>query len=161
MLKSFGRIDRLFMLMILLLGTILAGCNSDSESSSGTSTSDGELTPIKLQLKWVPQAQFAGYFVALEKGYYEEEGLDVTILPGGPDIVPEQQVANGTAQIGVNWVASLLPHQAEGMPLVQIAQIYQKSGLLLVTKKDSGIQSPADLAGKRLVTGWAEMSLKF
>ena len=150
MLKSFGRIDRLFMLMILLLGTILAGCNSDSESSSGTSTSDGELTPIKLQLKWVPQAQFAGYFVALEKGYYEEEGLDVTILPGGPDIVPEQQVANGTAQIGVNWVASLLPHQAEGMPLVQIAQIYQKSGLLLVTKKDSGIQSPADLAGKKV-----------
>ncbi len=119
-------------------------------SSSGTSTSDGELTPIKLQLKWVPQAQFAGYFVALEKGYYEEEGLDVTILPGGPDIVPEQQVANGTAQIGVNWVASLLPHQAEGMPLVQIAQIYQKSGLLLVTKKDSGIQSPADLAGKKV-----------
>ena len=150
MLKSFGRIDRLFMLMILLLGTILAGCNSDSESSSGTSTSDGELTPIKLQLKWVPQAQFAGYFVALEKGYYEEEGLDVTILPGGPDIVPEQQVANGTAQIGVNWVASLLPHQAEGMPLVQIAQIYQKSGLLLVMKKDSGIQSPADLAGKKV-----------
>ena len=148
MIKSFGRINRLFMFMIVLLGTRLVGCNSDS--SSGTSTSDGELTPIKLQLKWVPQAQFAGYFVALEKGYYEEEGLDVTILPGGPDIVPEQQVANGTAQIGVNWVASLLPHQAEGMPLVQIAQIYQKSGLLLVTKKDSGIQSPADLAGKKV-----------
>ena len=150
MVKSFGRINRLFMLMIVLLGTILVGCNSDSDSSSGTSTSDGELTPITLQLKWVPQAQFAGYFVALEKGYYEEEGLDVTILPGGPDIVPEQQVANGTAQIGVNWVASLLPHQAEGMPLIQIAQIYQKSGLLLVTKKDSGIQSPADLAGKKV-----------
>ena len=152
MVERFSRTNRLFMFMILLLGTILAGCNNDadSDSSAGTSTSDDELTPITLQLKWVPQAQFAGYFVALEKGYYEEEGLDVTILPGGPDIVPEQQVANGTAQIGVNWVASLLPLQAEGMPLVQIAQIYQKSGLLLVTDKDSGIQSPADLAGKKV-----------
>lgn len=150
--KSFGRINRLLVFMALLLGVILAGCNSDDDSSSQTttSTSGDELTPITLQLKWVPQAQFAGYFVALEKGYYEEEGLDVKILPGGPDIVPEQQVANGTAQIGVNWVASLLPHQEEGMPLVQIAQIYQKSGLLLVTKKDSGIQSPADLAGKKV-----------
>ena len=106
------------------------------------------MTPVTLQLKWVPQAQFAGYFVALEKGYYKEEGLKVTIAPGGPDIVPEQQVANGAAQIGVDWVASLLPHQEQGMPLVEIAQIYQKSGLQLLTMKDSGIKSPADLAGK-------------
>ncbi|RKJ17281.1 myristoyl transferase, partial [Butyricicoccus sp. 1XD8-22] len=108
------------------------------------------LTPVTLQLKWVPQAQFAGYFVALEKGYYEEEGLDVTIAPGGPDIVPEQQVANGAAQIGVDWVASLLPHQEQGMPLVQIAQIYQNSGLQLVSMKDSGIETPEDLAGKNV-----------
>ena len=102
--------------------------------SSGTSSKD-ELTPVKLQLKWVPQAQFAGYYVAMEKGYFEKEGLDVTIMPGGPDIVPEQQVANGAAEIGIGWVASLLPHQEQGLPLVEIAQIYQKSGLLLVSKK--------------------------
>lgn len=119
---------------------MLAGCSDENESADGT--------PITLQLKWVPQAQFAGYFVALEKGYYKDAGLNVTIAPGGPDIVPEQQVANGSAQIGVDWVASLLPHQEQGMPLVEIAQIYQQSGLQLVTMKDSGIASAADLKGK-------------
>ncbi|MEK9198980.1 ABC transporter substrate-binding protein [Ureibacillus sp. FSL E2-3493] len=98
----------------------------------------------------VSQAQFAGYYVALEKGYYEEEGLDVTIAPGGPDIVPEQQVANGAAHIGVDWVASLLPHIEQGLPLVQIAQIYQESGLLLISKKDAGIESPEDLEDKNV-----------
>lgn len=119
---------------------MLAGCSDENESADGT--------PITLQLKWVPQAQFAGYFVALEKGYYKDAGLNVKIAPGGPDIVPEQQVANGSAQIGVDWVASLLPHQEQGMPLVEIAQIYQQSGLQLVTMKDSGIKSAADLKGK-------------
>ena len=131
----------LFVLVFLLL---LAGCSEDGD------TSEGDLTPVTLQLKWVPQAQFAGYYVALEKGYYKDEGLEVKIAPGGPDIVPEQQVANGTAQIGVDWVASLLPHIEQGMPLVQIAQIYQESGLLLVSKKESGINSPKDLAGKNV-----------
>nr|WP_232337108.1 ABC transporter substrate-binding protein [Lysinibacillus timonensis] len=136
---------------LLVLVMILAGCgSSETNTASGTTSSEGALTPVTLQLKWVPQAQFAGYFVALEKGYYEEEGLDVTIAPGGPDIVPEQQVANGAAQIGVDWVASLLPHQEQGMPLVQIAQIYQNSGLQLITMKDSGIESPEDLAGKNV-----------
>ena len=139
-------------IVLFIFVLAIAGC-SDSEpsSSEGADKDSGEkLTPVTLQLKWVPQAQFAGYFVALEKGYYEEEGLDVTIAPGGPDIVPEQQVANGTAQIGVDWVASLLPHQEQGMPLVEIAQIYQKSGLQLVTMKDSGINSPEDLEGKKV-----------
>ncbi|MER1998494.1 MAG: ABC transporter substrate-binding protein [Lysinibacillus sp.] len=133
---------------------MLVGCgDSETEPAEGSASDGGEkneLTPVTLQLKWVPQAQFAGYFVALEKGYYKDAGLDVTIAPGGPDIVPEQQVANGTAQIGVNWVASLLPHIEQGMPLVEIAQIYQKSGLQLVTMKDSGIASAADLKGKKV-----------
>ena len=140
-----------FLVVLMISVLVLAACgDSEAEPAEGASSDDKELTPITLQLKWVPQAQFAGYFVALEKGYYEEAGLDVTIAPGGPDIVPEQQVANGTAQIGVNWVASLLPHQEQGMPLVEIAQIYQKSGLQLVTKKDSGIASAADLKGKKV-----------
>ncbi|MRH41734.1 myristoyl transferase [Aquibacillus halophilus] len=130
--------------MLVLL--VMSACGNDSASGD---TGD-ELTPIKLQLKWVPQAQFAGYFMALEEGYYEEEGLDVTIVAGGPDIVPEQQVANGAADIGIGWVASLLPHQEQGLPLVQISQIYQKSGLVLVSKSETGISSPEDLAGKNV-----------
>lgn len=131
---------QLLLVALFVVILMLAGCSDENESSDGT--------PITLQLKWVPQAQFAGYFVALEKGYYKDAGLNVKIAPGGPDIVPEQQVANGSAQIGVDWVASLLPHQEQGMPLVEIAQIYQQSGLQLVTMKDSGIKSAADLKGK-------------
>lgn len=150
----FGQLHSKLLVLMLVLGTILAGCGSteeeaDSTTDTGTATEE-KLTPITLQLKWVPQAQFAGYYVALEKGYYKEEGLDVTIAPGGPDIVAEQQVANGAADIGIDWVASLLPHQEQGLPLVQIAQIFQKSGLLLVSKKDAGINSPEDLAGKNV-----------
>ena len=141
-------VNYIFLIVILALFTVLAACSSNEEKVATSSSRD--LTPVTLQLKWVPQAQFAGYYVALEKGYYKEEGLDVTIAPGGPDIVPEQQVANGAAQIGVDWVASLLPHIEQGMPLIQIAQIYQESGLLLISKKDSGITSPKDLAGKNV-----------
>ncbi|MBW5445521.1 myristoyl transferase [Cohnella sp. CFH 77786] len=122
-----------------------------SESASATPpASAAEPVKVRLQLKWVPQAQFAGYYVALEKGYYKDEGLDVEILPGGPDIVPEQQVANGAADIGVDWVASLLAHQEQGLPLVEIAQVYQKSGLVLISKKTAGIRGPADLKGKKV-----------
>jgi NitT/TauT family transport system substrate-binding protein len=103
---------------------------------------------VKLQLKWVPQAQFAGYFVALDKGYYTDENLDVTLLPGGPDIVSEQQVANGQAEFGVDWVASFLAFRDKGLPLVDVAQIYQSSGLLLISKKTANIQTPEDLKGK-------------
>ncbi len=144
------KMNRLLVLVVLALASILAACSSDSDGEKITASSSGDLTPVTLQLKWVPQAQFAGYYVALEKGYYKDEGLDVTIAPGGPDIVPEQQVANGAADIGVDWVASLLPHIEQGMPLIQIAQIYQESGLLLISKKDSGIASPEDLAGKNV-----------
>ncbi|UOQ84467.1 ABC transporter substrate-binding protein [Gracilibacillus salinarum] len=122
-----------------------------NEDASGDTVEGGEeLIPVKLQLKWVPQAQFAGYYMAMDQGFYQEEGLDVTIVPGGPDIVPEQQVANGAADIGIGWVASLLPHQEQGLPLVQIAQIYQKSGLVLVSKQEAGIETPEDLSGKNV-----------
>src|SRR5712691_1674469 len=103
---------------------------------------------VKLQLKWVPQAQFAGYFVALEKGYYTDENLDVTIVPGGPDIVSEQQVANGQADFGVDWVASFLAFRDKGLPLIDVAQIYQSSGLLLVSKKSANITKAEDLKGR-------------
>lgn len=136
----------LLLAVTVLFVTVVAACGASEEKETTASAS----VPVKLQLKWVPQAQFAGYYVALEKGYYKDEGLAVEILPGGPDIVPEQQVANGAADIGVDWVASLLAHQEQGLPLVEIAQIYQDSGLVLVSKKSSGIATPADLKGKKV-----------
>lgn len=149
------------MTVMLMVVSILAGCGSDEPANSAnpqppTNTEGTTPAPaadpitVKLQLKWVPQAQFAGYFVAQEKGYYAEEGLKVEILSGGPDIVPEQQVANGAADIGVDWVASLLAHQEQGLLLTEIAQIYQKSGLVLVSKKEAGITTVADLKGKKV-----------
>jgi NitT/TauT family transport system substrate-binding protein len=105
---------------------------------------------IRLQIKWVPQAQFAGYFVALDKGYYSDENLDVQIIPGGPDIVSEQQVANGQAEFGVDWVASFLAFRDKGLPLTDVAQIYQSSGLMLISRKTANIQSPTDLKGKNV-----------
>lgn len=110
----------------------------------------GPADKVKLQLKWVPQAQFAGYFVALEKGLYTAENLDVTIVPGGPDIVSEQQVANGQADFGVDWVASFLAFRDKGVPIVTIAQIFQSSGLLLVSKKTANIAKADDLKGKKV-----------
>ncbi|AJY76714.1 ABC transporter substrate-binding protein [Paenibacillus beijingensis] len=147
----------------MLLMSTLAACSGGNNGNAGGATSNtagteqssgttqtAEPVKIKLQLKWVPQAQFAGYYVAMDKGYYKDEGLDVEIVPGGPDIVPEQQVANGAADIGIDWVASLLAHQEQGLPLIEIAQIYQKSGLVLVSKKEAGINTPADLKGKKV-----------
>jgi NitT/TauT family transport system substrate-binding protein len=105
---------------------------------------------VRLQIKWVPQAQFAGYFVALDKGYYADENLDVQIIPGGPDIVSEQQVANGQAEFGVDWVASFLAFRDKGLPLVDVAQVYQSSGLMLVSKKAANIATPESLRGKNV-----------
>src|SRR5947208_968738 len=105
---------------------------------------------VRLQIKWVPQAQFAGYYMALEKGYYAAENLDVTIIPGGPDIVSEQQVANGQADFGVDWVASFLAFRDKGLPLIDVAQIYQSSGLMLISKKSAGVTTPEALKGKNV-----------
>src|ERR1700736_6338556 len=105
---------------------------------------------IRLQIKWVPQAQFAGYFVALDKGYYADENLDITIVPGGPDIIPEQQVTNGQADFGVDWVASFLAFRDKGLPIVDIAQIYQSSGLMLVSRKAANITSAESLKGRNV-----------
>jgi NitT/TauT family transport system substrate-binding protein len=105
---------------------------------------------ITLQLKWLPQAQFMGYYVAKAKGYYAAEGLDVTLLPGGPDIIPEQQVFNGVADIGVTWVSSFLKYKEKGWDFVEVAQPFQKSAMLLVSKASSGIKTPKDLIGKKV-----------
>src|SRR5580765_5944918 len=106
--------------------------------------------PLTLQLKWVTQAQFAGYYVAKDKGLYEAVGLDVTIKPGGPDINPSQVIAGGGADVVLDWMPSALATREEGVPLVTIAQVFQKAGLMLTCRKDSGIKTPADFKGKTL-----------
>lgn len=105
---------------------------------------------VKLQLKWVTQAQFAGYYVAAAKGYYKDEGLDVTILPGGPDIAPEQVIAGGGADVIVDWMPAALAAREKGLPLVNIAQPFKHSGLMLTCLKESGVATPADFKGKTL-----------
>lgn len=109
-----------------------------------------ELTPVRLQLKWVTQAQFAGYYAALNEGYYEEVGLDVEIIPGGPDIGPQQVVAAGGAEFGIDWMGSHLAAREGGSGAVVIAQIYQRSGMREVTWADSGITDIAGMEGKKV-----------
>lgn len=105
---------------------------------------------VTLQLKWVTQAQFAGYYVAKDKGFYEEEGLDVEIKPGGPDIAPAQVIAGGGADVIVDWMPSALATREKGVALVNIAQPFKKSGMMLTCLKESGVKSPEDFKGKTL-----------
>ena len=105
---------------------------------------------LTLQLQWVTQAQFAGYYVALDKGYYDDEGLDVTIKPGGPDIAPPQVLAGGGADMMLNWMPSALAARERGVPIVNIAQPFKSSGLQLTCRKETGIKSPADFRGKTI-----------
>ncbi len=105
---------------------------------------------VTLQLKWVTQAQFAGYYVAKDKGFYEEEGLDVEIKPGGPDIAPPQVLAGGGADVIVDWMPSALATREKGVPLVNIAQPFKSSGMMLTCLKETGITKPEDFKGKTL-----------
>ena len=121
---------------------VAAACSSTSAPA--------ELKPIRLQLQWFPQAQFAGYFAALEKGYYKEEGFDVTILPGAVEIVPAVVVEGGQAEFGISWVPRMLAPRESGADGVVIAQIFQRSPTLQVSFKDRNITKPEDLAGKKV-----------
>jgi NitT/TauT family transport system substrate-binding protein len=114
---------------------------------TGAAKAADELT---LQLKWVTQAQFAGYFVAKDKGFYDEVGLDVTIKPGGPDINPSQVIAGGGADVVVDWMPSALATREKGVPLVNIAQVFQTSGMMLTCRNDSGVTSPDKFPGATL-----------
>ncbi|MGE4481784.1 ABC transporter substrate-binding protein [Acidocella sp.] len=118
--------------------------------SLGFAPSASAADHLTLQLKWVTQAQFAGYYVAQAKGFYKAEGLDVTIKPGGPDINPSQVIAAGGADVIVDWMPDALAAREKGVPLVNIAQIFEKSGMELTCRKDSGITSPEDFKGKTI-----------
>jgi len=139
--------SRTFLTLAAGAGFLFAAC------SGGTASQAPENADVRLQLQWVPQAQFAGYFAAQKEGYYEDEGLNVTFVPGGPDVIP--QVA-GSASDGpeftISWVPKVLEARIGNPPsdLVNIAQIFQRSGTKSVSWKDSNITGPADFAGKKV-----------
>ncbi|HET7846384.1 MAG TPA: ABC transporter substrate-binding protein, partial [Acidimicrobiia bacterium] len=109
-----------------------------------------EPDPVRLQLQWFAQSQFAGYYVALDNGFYEEQCLDVTILEGAVEIVPQQVLATGGAEFGLAWVPKALVSRQGGADIVNIAQVFERSGTLEVSFADSGIESPEDWAGKKV-----------
>jgi NitT/TauT family transport system substrate-binding protein len=123
----------------------LTACGGDDGGSG-----EGDLDKVTLQSKWVVQAQFAGYYAALDQGFYEDEGLDVTIRPGGPDIVPEQVVLGGQAEFGIDWLDALLATRDQGQDIVNIAQVFTRSGMTEVTWADSGLDEITDLRGKKV-----------
>ncbi len=136
---------------------VLAACSqtpaasSDASDGGGDGGDGGDLDAVQLQLQWAPQAQFAGYFAAVEQGYYEAEGLDVEILDGGPDVIPQQvgSAADGP-EFTISWVPKVLEARAADSDLVDIAQIFQRSGTLSVSWADSNITDPADFEGKKI-----------
>jgi NitT/TauT family transport system substrate-binding protein len=140
-------------LFVLALGVILvAAC-----SGASAAPTPPPLEPVSLQLQWVTQAQFAGYYVALDKGWYREEGIDLTIIPGGPDLTPIDLVTSGTRDFGTSLLADLSVAIQGGKPVVSIGQIQQENGLLLIAKGSSGIKEPGDFVGKRIgvwLGGW-------
>ena len=135
--------------LAVLVGILVAGCGGGSSKSS-ESTAGGAKKKITLQLKWVTQAQFAGYYAAKAKGYYDEEGLDVNLKIGGPSITPEQVVLGKQAEFGIDWLPSLLASRDKGQNLVNIAQVFTRSGMLELAWKDSGVTSISQMRGKKV-----------
>jgi NitT/TauT family transport system substrate-binding protein len=130
---------------------VMTACTGGTASPSTGGSAGGDLDEVDLQLQWVPQAQFGGYFAARDLGYYEDEGLSVNFIDGGPDVIPQQV---GSAPDGpeftISWVPKVLQAREQESDLVNIAQIFQRAGTLSVAWGDSGITTPADFAGKKV-----------
>lgn len=134
-----------FVSVMIVIALVLMGCGGPKATEEAPA-----LTPVTLQLQWVTQAQFAGYYVALDKGWYKEEGIDLTIIPGGPDQDAINLVVGGTRDFGTALLADLTVAVQNKKPVIGIAQIQQQNGLLLLAKKSSGIQTPKDFTGKKV-----------
>jgi NitT/TauT family transport system substrate-binding protein len=132
------------------LTLLAAGCGGSSDEDTAGGGGSSSPTKVKLQLQWVTQAQFAGYFAALDQGYFRDEGLDVEILEGGVDIVPQTVLAQGQADFAVAWVPKALASREQGAQITDVGQVFQRSGTLQVSFKDKGIDGPADLRGKKV-----------
>jgi NitT/TauT family transport system substrate-binding protein len=149
-----GNRFRLFAAGMLALSLIAAACGDDDDGGGGgggSATASGEcdqVDAVTLQLQWFIQAQFAGYFAAQDQGFYADQCLDVTIAEGSVDIVPQQQLADGVADFAIAWVPKALATREAGANIVDIAQVFQRSGTLQVSFAQDGITTPADFAGK-------------
>ena len=134
----------------LVLAAALAACGSDSTKSTGSTGSSGSLTPVKLQLQWYAQAQFAGYYAAVAQGYYKDEGLDVSIVEGSADIVPIDVLTSGDVDYAISWVPKVLGSIEQGAKVTDVAQIFERSATTQISFKDKNITTPAALAGKKV-----------
>jgi len=130
--------------------TAASSAAASAAASEAPSGECAELTPVSLQLQWFVQAQFGGYYAAKDKGYYEEQCLDVTILEGGVDIVPQTVLAQGGADYAISWVPKALASREQGALITNVAQVFQRSGTLQVSFKDKNITTAADFKGKKI-----------
>jgi NitT/TauT family transport system substrate-binding protein len=136
--------------LLALLALVIAAAAGTAAFSMSRADATPKLTKVTLQLKWVTQAQFAGYYAAVDQGYYKKLGLDVKLKVGGPDITPEQVVLSGQAQFGLDWLPNLFATREKGGKIVSIAQIFARSGMTELTWKDSGLNTIAKLKGKKV-----------
>src|SRR5439155_11936307 len=138
------------LLALAVTGLLVAGCGGSKKSSGGQKEGEGKAAKVTLQLKWVTRAQFAGYYAAKAKGYYSQAGLDVSLKVGGPTITPEQVVLGKQAEFGIDWVPSLLSFRDGGKKIMQIAQVFSRSGMTEISWKDSGITTIGKMRGKKV-----------
>ncbi len=148
--------------VLLAFTLVAASCGNDDDDTSEPAPAPAteapapepmEMQDVSLQLQWVPQSQFAGYFAARDLGFYEDVGLNVTIVDGGLDIVPATVLDSGAADFAISWVPRGLVPREEGLNITNIAQVFQRSGTLQVSFADAGIDNPSDLEGT-LVGNW-------
>src|SRR5260221_10260500 len=132
-MKRFGLSLLVLVALVALFATPIGGRTAQA----------ADPVKVKLQLKWVDQAQFAGYYAAVDQGFYKAQGLDVTLLPGGPDVTPEQVVAGGSAEFGIDWLPSLLATREQGLNLVNVAHVYTPSGMRAISFVDNSIKKAA------------------
>ena len=137
--------SRRLLASIMAVGLLATACNTGTAPSGG-----GALKPVKFQLQWVAQSQFAGYFAAVDQNYYKDEGLDVSLLLGGPQVNNVQVVATGGADIGTAWLPNMLQSREGGTDVVSIAQVFQRSGTRMASFKKASITAPKDMAGKKI-----------
>lgn len=154
MLKTRFRFAAIMAALVGLLSLVAVTTAQDATqepTAEATAEATG-LTPVRLQLQWVAQSQFAGYYAAKDLGFYEDEGLDLTILEGAVEIVPQQVVASGGAEFGIAWVPKVLASNEQGVDLLNIGQVFQRSGTLEVSFVDTGIESVEDFKGMKIGT---------
>jgi NitT/TauT family transport system substrate-binding protein len=146
---------------IAVMSLVVGACGgSDDEATEDTSAATEETTapaeecttptPVKLQLQWFTQAQFAGYYAAQDQGFYADQCLDVTIMEGAVDITPQNVLADGQADFAISWVSKALASREGGANIVNIGQVFQRSGTLQVSFKDKNITTAADFKGKKI-----------